>query len=95
MFSVFDSFGKVPNGLLSGNINALGDFDMCLDVNVPGHFRGQYCSVDIAPPLPERRPFVSTDSEVPEFMNISQPNTVSFRFDLLLLNPTFSENCQS
>lgn len=75
-FKMFDSFGKLPNGIISGNINSLGDFDECLEVNVPGHFRGQYCNVDVAPPLPERRPFVSTDSEIPEFVNISHPDSV-------------------
>lgn len=59
-----------------GSINALGDYDECLSVEVPGSFRGQYCLVDIAPPLPDRRPFVPSESEVPEFINITKPNTV-------------------
>lgn len=74
---MFDAFGKLPNGFINGNINALGDYDQCLSVNVSGHFRGQYCLLDVAPPLPERRPFVSTRSEVPEFINISHPDSVS------------------
>ncbi|KAK6620386.1 hypothetical protein RUM44_006787 [Polyplax serrata] len=41
-----DSSGKVPSGLLNGNINQFGDFDQCLDVDEPQvNIKGKYCLV--------------------------------------------------
>lgn len=40
---VFDATAKMPSGLLSGNINQLGDFDECLTLKGSQGIRGQYC----------------------------------------------------
>ncbi|XP_063973444.1 O-acyltransferase like protein isoform X1 [Diachasmimorpha longicaudata] len=40
---MFDATAKIPSGLLSGNINQLGDFDECLGIQGTGGIRGQYC----------------------------------------------------
>ncbi|XP_011304464.1 nose resistant to fluoxetine protein 6 isoform X2 [Fopius arisanus] len=40
---MFDATAKIPSGLLSGNINQLGDFDECLGLEGPEDIRGQYC----------------------------------------------------
>ncbi|XP_054712749.1 O-acyltransferase like protein-like [Uloborus diversus] len=79
-FRMFDASGKLPNGILNGNVNSLGDYDQCLSVKVPGHFNGQYCLVETSPPLPERRRFTSTENEIPEFVNITSPDSVIEEF---------------
>jgi hypothetical protein len=43
-YLVVDSWGKPPEGLLSGHITSMGDFDECLSVRGGGHFRGKYCT---------------------------------------------------
>ncbi|CAL1300170.1 unnamed protein product [Larinioides sclopetarius] len=75
-FRMIDSSGKIPNGIIDGSINSFGDYDMCVNTEVPRHFRGQYCLVELDPPLPPRRPFVSYDEEIPQFINVSRPDTV-------------------
>lgn len=41
---MIDANAKLPSGILSGNINQLGDFDECLSVVARNNdFRGQYC----------------------------------------------------
>lgn len=77
---MLDSFGKIPIGIERGTPNALGDFDQCLDVVVPGHFEGQYCNLDLILPMPKKQPFVPWDTEIPELMNGIKPDGVSFFF---------------
>lgn len=50
---MIDSWGKPPEGILSGHVNAMGDFDECVglrgvsgEAEVPD-FRGQYCTTYI------------------------------------------------
>ncbi|CAL8129603.1 unnamed protein product [Orchesella dallaii] len=58
-----DSWGKPPEGLLSGHVNAYGDFDECVNIkvadlqilnnftnseNAPKSFEGRYCTMYIA-----------------------------------------------
>lgn len=45
---MIDAWGKIPEGILSGHVNSLGDFDECLGVRAP-EFRGQYCDVWLFP----------------------------------------------
>lgn len=45
-----DATGKVPTGLLQGNLNWLGSFSECLAIRANGQdeqeaFRGQYCTL--------------------------------------------------
>lgn len=43
---MLDSSTKIPEGVLVGTINHMGNFDECLEVNVKedwGSFKGQYC----------------------------------------------------
>lgn len=59
---VYDAAAKLPSGLLSGNINQLGNFDQCLNVQsanqqaniASGHsaedpVRGKYCLAYMQP----------------------------------------------
>lgn len=44
VFPVYDSSGKIPSGLLNGNINQFGDFDQCLNIMEPSlNIKGKYC----------------------------------------------------
>lgn len=44
LFSVFDSSAKISSGILNGNVNYLGDFDQCINVEGPiDNIRGKYC----------------------------------------------------
>lgn len=42
-----DAWGKVPSGILAGNLYELGNFDQCLSIEQSvvnaGRIRGQYC----------------------------------------------------
>lgn len=40
--SVLDSWGKIPSGILNGDLYELGDFDECLDIEAPNNFEPQY-----------------------------------------------------
>ncbi|PRD28098.1 UNVERIFIED_CONTAM: hypothetical protein NCL1_33462 [Trichonephila clavipes] len=73
--SMLDASGKIPNGMFKGSINSLGDYDECIEIDVPGHFQGQYCLVDIAPPLPKRRRFVASDTIIEELGNVTDPES--------------------
>ncbi|GAB6022493.1 hypothetical protein CHUAL_006600 [Chamberlinius hualienensis] len=52
-FEFMDSFAKIPSGVIPGNINWLGDFEQCVNVEVPipdsrrvpSEFKGEYCLV--------------------------------------------------
>ncbi|GFS54048.1 NRF domain-containing protein [Trichonephila inaurata madagascariensis] len=73
--SMLDASGKIPNGMFKGSLNSLGDYDECIEIDVPGHFQGQYCLVDIAPPLPKRRRFVASDTIIEELVNVTDPES--------------------
>ncbi|XP_001603690.2 O-acyltransferase like protein [Nasonia vitripennis] len=40
---MYDATAKMPSGLLSGNVNQLGDYDECVGVEGSEGLRGQYC----------------------------------------------------
>ncbi|KAH7932223.1 hypothetical protein HPB51_029456 [Rhipicephalus microplus] len=52
--------GRPPAGLLEGSMGALGSYDECLSIAVPGAddesiaFRGQYCTLYVKPELNDR-----------------------------------------
>lgn len=52
-----DASAKIPSGILSGNINQLGDFDECLNVQAPNHeFSGKYCLAYVQTHIPDNLP---------------------------------------
>lgn len=56
-FVVHDASAKIPSGLLSGNINQLGDFDECLNVKAPNNeFSGKYCLAYVQAHVPDNLP---------------------------------------
>ncbi|XP_066603638.1 nose resistant to fluoxetine protein 6 [Prorops nasuta] len=51
-----DATAKVSSGLLSGNVNQLGDFDECVAVDGSEGIQGQYCLVYLQLDADESRP---------------------------------------
>lgn len=52
---MFDSWGRIPSGILSGNLFSFGNFDECLSINEvtesnSGTIKGQYCLQPITIP---------------------------------------------
>lgn len=46
---MIDSWGKIPSGILEGNIHALGSFSECLDLERNEQkYESQYCLAEIA-----------------------------------------------
>ncbi|GFX67764.1 NRF domain-containing protein [Trichonephila clavipes] len=79
-FRMLDASGKIPNGILGGSLNSLGDYDICIGTDVPGHFQGQYCLVEVSPPVPPRKRFVSYFEMIPEFINVTHPEAITSEF---------------
>ncbi|XP_032311125.1 nose resistant to fluoxetine protein 6-like [Drosophila ananassae] len=55
-FKMFDSWGKIPSGILRGNLYELGNFDECLNTKniLPAPFKnitGKYCFLSVTPSL--------------------------------------------
>lgn len=59
-YTVADSWGKIPTGVLAGNLYELGNFDQCLSAQYPiinqqdqliGEYKGQYCLIEFPLPL--------------------------------------------
>ncbi|XP_057327425.1 nose resistant to fluoxetine protein 6 isoform X1 [Microplitis mediator] len=60
---MYDATAKIPSGLLSGNVNQLGDFDECLGVDSSadqstGEINGQYCLVYLQIDVDKSRPYL-------------------------------------
>lgn len=52
-----DSWGKVPSGILEGNVYALGSFLECLNIERNDKkYKSQYCLAQITPKI-EAEPF--------------------------------------
>lgn len=78
-FQMIDASGKLPVGFLKGTMTALGNYEECINIDINERrlkVQGQYCLVDVTPPLPKWRPFMSLHLPVPELMNISSPDSV-------------------
>ncbi|VEN64207.1 unnamed protein product, partial [Callosobruchus maculatus] len=51
---MYDGGAKFPSGILHGNINQLGDFDMCVDAHSKErNIHGQYCLTNIEIEIPK------------------------------------------
>lgn len=89
-----DASAKIPSGVLSGNINQLGDFDECLNVKAPNNeFTGKYCLTYVQMTVPDylpklgqiRKLLQAHDAFVNDFDDVS--TTHSTFFSLVFLNP--------
>lgn len=57
VFAVLDSWGKIPSGILMGNLHEFGNFDQCFrdyddDNGAISLFVPQYCMASISANLP-------------------------------------------
>lgn len=77
---VYDASAKIPSGILSGNLNQMGDFDECLNVKQPNNeFTGKYCLASIQLSVPKFLPKLevlrklvhSNDALVSDFDDVS------------------------
>lgn len=84
---VYDASAKIPSGVLSGNINQLGDFDECSNVNAPNsEFTGKYCLTYVQITVPDylpklrklRKLLQSHDAFVNDFDDVSICSTIEF-----------------
>lgn len=82
-----DASAKIPSGILSGNINQLGDFDACLDVQAPNaEFSGKYCLAYVQTHVPDNLPklgrirklLLAHDAFVNDFDDVSKKNNLFF-----------------
>lgn len=56
---MYDSTAKPPSGFLNGNVNQLGDFDLCLAANLKERgIYGQYCLASMQVEAP-KSPYLS------------------------------------
>lgn len=45
-----DATAKLPSGILNGNVNNFGDFDLCYNAEAPSdEFQGKYCLAYLQP----------------------------------------------
>lgn len=78
-FKMIDSSGRFPVGFLHGTLTSLGNYEECTEINVNEKkvkMQGQYCTVNLIPPMPKWKPFSSAHLTMPEMANISGPDTV-------------------
>ncbi|KAG8200755.1 hypothetical protein JTE90_022356 [Oedothorax gibbosus] len=80
-----DASAKIMDGILTGSMSSFGSYDECVDTMVLSEksrdkgkllFQGQYCSIDVTPPLPDKPKFYKLDEVVPELKNFSQGGNV-------------------
>ncbi|XP_042897471.1 nose resistant to fluoxetine protein 6-like [Parasteatoda tepidariorum] len=80
-----DSSAKIIDGALTGSMSSFGSYDECVDTIVRSEksrdkgkmlFRGQYCSIDIRPPLPPVKNFYKLHDVLDELKNFSEGGTV-------------------
>lgn len=49
---MIDAWGKLPSGILSGNLYEIGNFDQCLEIDHStknfGQLNGQYCLTQLS-----------------------------------------------
>lgn len=90
-FTVFDASGKFPiTGLMEGSNSHLGRYDECLSISKELTLeskstlvKGQYCSLLVRPPLPERPKWATISNKISSLANISSAEKVSHQFILL------------
>lgn len=84
---VLDSSAKTLDGVLVGSLSNFGAYDQCVGTEVKGTklrdkgkvlYRGQYCTIEVTPPLPPKQDFYKLHDVLPELKNFSEKDTVSF-----------------
>lgn len=98
-FSLIDSSGKVPPGLLDGTVTSFGDFDQCLAVSArtPNSFSGKYCPVKFLPHVDRKTQELDlfVENKIPIFeyytlhVGLCVPSTCSESDVFQIFNVTF------
>lgn len=85
---MLDATGKPSAGILSGSLSFLGNYRQCLQVSAPDedeielvdeyreYFRGQYCVLQMKPPLPAKPSFYSLNSTIASLLR----NTNTYKY---------------
>lgn len=82
---MLDSIGKPSAGILEGSLTMFGNYKQCLGVRAPDedeievsddgefkeYFRGQYCVVQVRPPLAKKPAFYSLNSTITSLLRKS------------------------
>lgn len=80
-----DSSAKIMDGILVGSLSSFGEYDECVNTIVRSTklrdkgkmlFRGQYCTIELTPPLPPKEDFYKLDEVLNELKNFSERDTV-------------------
>ncbi|GFU16713.1 nose resistant to fluoxetine protein 6 [Nephila pilipes] len=80
-----DSSAKIMDGILVGSLSSFGAYDECVDTLATSDrgrdkgkvlFTGQYCSIDLKPPLPPKANFYKLNDVLPELKNFSEGGSV-------------------
>lgn len=73
--SVYDANSKFTSGLLSGNVNNIGDFDECLSVeNTEYRISGRHCVIELQPNIDTTSPYLNYLRKLAQSFEIIQSN---------------------
>ncbi len=65
---MLDSWGRIPNGIISGTVLSLGDYDQCVDIeniDIRGQLiNGKYCLLKIMPQMPTKGSLINLNESV-------------------------------
>ncbi|GBM82866.1 Nose resistant to fluoxetine protein 6 [Araneus ventricosus] len=85
-FSFIDASGKIIDGMLQGTMSSLGEFDQCINTTAVDEkrgknfgkamFVGQYCAIDVKPPLPPKRRYYKLNEPLEELREFSKGGNV-------------------
>ncbi|XP_054710331.1 uncharacterized protein LOC129220024 [Uloborus diversus] len=78
-----DSSAKSIDGLMGGTLSSLGSFDECLETEAISDrrkdkilFRGQYCTINMKPPLPPLDRFYKLGESMDELKNFTKRENI-------------------
>ncbi|XP_054710310.1 nose resistant to fluoxetine protein 6-like [Uloborus diversus] len=85
-FTFIDASAKIIDGMLTGTLSNLGEYDQCINIKATDDrrgrnfgkvmFTGQYCALDIRPPLPPKKMYYKLNDVVDVLKNFSQGDNV-------------------
>ncbi|XP_055932256.1 nose resistant to fluoxetine protein 6-like [Argiope bruennichi] len=85
-FSFIDASGKIIDGMLQGTMSSLGEYDQCVNTTAvddkrgknfgKAMFVGQYCAIDVKPPLPAKRNYYKLNEPLEELREFSKGGNV-------------------
>lgn len=81
---VFDTWGKLPSGILSGSVVDVGDFDQCLKIDrktssAISSFTSQYCFTSVTFVTPVRAGNLSNVGDFVQQLILQQNNNLTVK----------------